>query len=55
MDMAIIPTVLPIPVRSRSGRRPRELALPRMIPPWSAYRKRITSAPWMSARSMALM
>jgi hypothetical protein len=33
MDMAIIATVCPIPVRSRVGSRAADAALPRMIPP----------------------
>jgi hypothetical protein len=33
MDMAIIATVCPIPVRSRVGSRAADAALPRIIPP----------------------
>ena len=40
MDMAIIATVCPIPVRSRDGSMAADAALPRMMPPWSAYRNR---------------
>ena len=40
MDMAIIATVCPMPLAMRSRSRPVPDALPRMIPPWSAYRKR---------------
>src|SRR6516225_11819373 len=40
MDMAIIATVCPMPLDIRSRSRAVPAAFPRMIPPWSAYRKR---------------
>ena len=45
MDIAIIATVCPIPVCSRSASIGRDAALPRMIPPWSAYRNRTSDEP----------
>jgi len=40
MDIAIIATVCPMPLAMRSRSLAVPAALPRMIPPWSAYRKR---------------
>jgi hypothetical protein len=36
MDIAIIATVCPMPLDTRSRSREVPAALPRMIPPWSA-------------------
>src|SRR6266511_3307141 len=51
MVMACIASVSPMPVPRRSASREREVALPRTTPPWSTYRKRISSSPSASARS----
>lgn len=53
MFIAIIATVCPMPVWIRSASREREVALPLITPPWSAYRKRTSSTPSVSARSTA--
>src|SRR5215469_13154889 len=44
IDIAIIARVCPMPLSTRSASRAVAAALPRMTPPWSAYRKRVSSA-----------
>ena len=55
MDMAIIATVCPIPVRSRDGSMADDAALPRIMPPWSAYRNRARETWPALARSMTAL
>ena len=51
MFMAIIATVWPIPLAIRASRPETCVALPRMIPPWSAYRNRTSEICPARARS----
>ena len=51
MFIAIIATVCPIPLAIRASRPDTCVALPRMIPPWSAYRNRISEICPARARS----
>ena len=51
MFIAIIATVCPIPLAIRASRPEICVALPRMIPPWSAYRNRISEICPTRARS----
>ena len=53
MVIAIIAVVWPMPLAIRSGRNRRAADLPRITPPWSAYRNRVSSRPSLVALSTA--